>query len=274
VNADASVTYTPAPNYFGADFFTYRVTDRDGQTATATVSVVVTPVNDPPVANPDAATAHAAWPMVIPVLANDTDPDGDTLSVSSATQGAHGAVTVLADGTIRYLAAADYVGVDTFTYVVSDGTATDSTTVTVTVTPPLDSDGDGLPDGVEDPNHDGTVDPGETDPGNPDTDGDGLPDGVEDSNHDGTVDPGETDPRNPDTDGDGLPDGVEDSNHDGTVDPGETDPRNPDTNGDGILDGIGVRGGGCASGPGGAASLLLVGVAVVLRRRGLRPSRR
>ena len=71
-----------------------------------------------------------------------------------------------------------------------------------------------------------------------------------------------------DSDGDGLPDVVEDRNHDGNLDPGETDPRNPDTNGDGILDGVGVRGGGCASGPGGAASLLLMGMAAYLRRRG------
>jgi hypothetical protein len=148
--------------------------------------------------------------VVIPVLANDTDADGDALSVTSATQGAHGTVTVQPDGTIRYLAAADFVGVDTFTYVVSDGTATDSTTVTVTVSPPLDSDGDGIPDHGED------------------------------------------------------------VNHDGTVDRGETDPRNPDTNGDGILDGVGVRGGGCGSGPGGGASLLLVGMAALLRRRGAR----
>jgi hypothetical protein len=269
VNVDGTIAYAPAPDYAGPDALTYRVTDRDGQADTATVSIVVTPVGDAPVANPDAATAHAAWPpVVIPVLANDTDADGDALSVTSATQGGQGTVTVLPDGTIQYLAAAGFVGVDTFTYLVSDGTAADSTTVTVTVTPPLDSDGDGIPDYIEDTNHDGTIDPGETDPGDPDTDGDGLPDGVEDSNHDGTVDPGETDPGNPDTDGDGLPDGVEDSNHDGTVNPGETDPRNPDTNGDGILDGIGVRGGGCGSGPGGGASLLLVGMAALLRRRG------
>ena len=153
-------------------------------------------------------------------------------------------MTVLPDGTVRYVAVPSFVGEDAFTYVVTDGAASATGTVTVKVSPPLDSDGDGIPDYIED------------------------------SNHNGTVDTGETDPRNPDTDGDGLPDGVEDSNHDGTVDQGETDPRNPDTNGDGILDGIGVRGGGCGSGPGGAASLLLVGMAVVLRRRAVRGRRR
>jgi large repetitive protein len=101
-----------------------------------------------------------------------------------------------------------------------------------------DSDNDGIPDGVEDTDRDGTVDPGETNPTSPDTDGDGIPDGVEDTDRDGTVDPGETDPRNPDSDNDGIPDGVEDTDRDGTVDPGETNPINPDTDGDGIPDGV------------------------------------
>lgn len=65
-------------------------------------------------------------------------------------------------------------------------------------TPPgRDSDRDGIPDAVEDRNHDGRVDPGETDPGVRDSDRDGVPDGVEDRDHDGRVDPGESDPRVP-----------------------------------------------------------------------------
>jgi hypothetical protein len=70
-----------------------------------------------------------------------------------------------------------------------------------------------------------------------DIDGDGIPDGVEDRNNNGIVDPGETDWLNPDTDGDGIPDGMEDTNRNGVVDAGETDPRNPDTDGDGVYDG-------------------------------------
>ncbi len=87
-----------------------------------------------------------------------------------------------------------------------------------------DTDGDGIPDGLEDKDHDGVVDPGETDPTKTDSDGDGIPDGTEDKDHDGVVDPGETDPTKTDSDGDGLPDGTEDKDHDGVVDPGETDP--------------------------------------------------
>ncbi len=70
-----------------------------------------------------------------------------------------------------------------------------------------------------------------------DSDDDGLPDGTEDANDNGTADPGETDYQNADTDSDGLPDGVEDANRNGSVDDGETDPRNPDSDGDGVLDG-------------------------------------
>ncbi len=145
-----------------------------------------------------------------------------------------------------------------------------------TGTDPLkpDSDGDTCSDGAEDVNHNGKVDPGETDPrkadcaasipdadfdgipdaveiatgtnpNNPDTDGDGVADGVEDTNKNGRVDSGETDPRLTDTDCDGLQDGAgrdgflgEDPNSNGQVDPGETDPTNPDTDGDGLLDGV------------------------------------
>jgi uncharacterized protein (TIGR03382 family) len=102
------------------------------------------------------------------------------------------------------------------------------------------------------------VDPGETDPLNPDTDGDFLLDGIEDANHDGHFDASETNPLQVDTDDDGLLDGREDANHNGVVDGGETDPRVPD---------FGVSGGGCSSGPGAAGSLVLVALAALLRRR-------
>ncbi|HYO56019.1 adventurous gliding motility lipoprotein CglD [Archangium sp.] len=125
-----------------------------------------------------------------------------------------------------------------------------------------DTDGDGLKEGQEDTNHDGRLDPGETDPQAPDTDGDGLSDGLErnvthtnplsadtdgdtcadgseDADRDGVVDGGETDPNDasdcgpnstPDADKDGLPDALEDSTG--------TNKLNPDTDGDGLSDGL------------------------------------
>jgi hypothetical protein len=82
-----------------------------------------------------------------------------------------------------------------------------------------DTDGDGIPDDVEDKDQDGNVDPGETDPNNKDTDGDGLEDGVEDKDKDGIVDFDETDPTKSDTDGDTVSDGDEVNNG--------TDPKDP-----------------------------------------------
>jgi hypothetical protein len=101
-----------------------------------------------------------------------------------------------------------------------------------------DSDEDGILDVMEDANHNGVVDVGETDPENPDSDGDFIQDGTElrvtpsdiEPDTDTTLfkpdlDPTTgTDPLNPDTDGDGSKDGEEDSNHNGRVDPGESDP--------------------------------------------------
>ncbi|RKH40011.1 hypothetical protein D7Y23_35435 [Corallococcus sp. AB050B] len=129
----------------------------------------------------------------------------------------------------------------------------DGIEVKVGGTDPLDddSDDDGILDGNEDKDHDGMVDADETDPNNADTDGDGLTDGVElglsEPQGDDT-DPSEfvadkdpstkTNPLDDDSDDDGLTDGNEDINHDGKVDPTETDPNKLDTDGDGLTDGL------------------------------------
>ena len=84
--------------------------------------------------------------------------------------------------------------------------------------------------------------PFETNPTADDTDGDGLPDGLEDRNSDGRVQNDETDPRNPDSDADGLLDGQEDLNLNGIVDDGETDPVLADSDDDGIPDLVEVIG--------------------------------
>ena len=87
------------------------------------MTVTVTPTNDGPVAVDDAATTAEDTAVSIAVLANDTDLDGDTLTVSAATAPAHGTATVNADGTITYTPAANYHGTDSFTYTIGDGTA-------------------------------------------------------------------------------------------------------------------------------------------------------
>jgi hypothetical protein len=90
-------------------------------------------VNVPPVAVADSATTDEGVAVVVAVLANDTDANGDALSLSSVTQGSQGTVTH--DGLVAtYTPGAGYTGGDSFTYVVSDGQGvTDTGTVTMTV---------------------------------------------------------------------------------------------------------------------------------------------
>jgi len=140
INPDKTVKYTPAANYGGSDSFTYTVSDGNGGSATGTVTITVTSVNDAPVANADSATVAEDGSVDISVLANDTDADGDTLSVSSVTQGAHGTVVINPDKTVKYTPAESYNGSDSFTYTASDGNGGSATgTVTITVTPVNDA---------------------------------------------------------------------------------------------------------------------------------------
>jgi hypothetical protein len=129
-----SVSYTPNPNFFGSDSFTYTIDDGHGATDTATVTVTVLNVEDPPNAADDSATIlEDSGANTIDVLANDSDVDGDALTIASVTQGAHGAVAI-AGGAVTYTPAHDFFGSDTFTYTIDDGHGGTSTaTVHVTV---------------------------------------------------------------------------------------------------------------------------------------------
>jgi len=140
LNANGSFTYTPAANYNGPDSFSYKANDLTADSNVANVAITVTPVNDAPVANADGATTPEDAPVVLAVLANDTDVDGDALMVSEVTQGGHGAVVINGDGTLTYIPAADFFGPDSFTYTVSDGHGgTATATVGLTVTPVNDA---------------------------------------------------------------------------------------------------------------------------------------
>ena len=139
VNNETSITYTPAPNFNGVDSFTYTVSDGNGETATATVTVAVAAVNDSPIAQDDSGSTTEESPVTIPVLVNDNDPDGDTLSVQSATQPVNG--SVVNNGTsVTYTPDTDFNGVDSFTYTVSDGNGgTDTANVSIVVSAVNDS---------------------------------------------------------------------------------------------------------------------------------------
>ena len=134
-NADGTLTYTPEANFNGVDEWIYWVSDGVLESASATVTVTVTPVNDAPVAASDAASVPEGGEIVIDALANDGDVDGDGLRVASVTPAAHGEV-VNNGSSVTYRPSADYNGLDSFTYRASDGELESlAATVTITVTP-------------------------------------------------------------------------------------------------------------------------------------------
>jgi large repetitive protein len=137
-----SLVYTPAANVNGSETFTYIVQDQTGTTATATVTVGLTAVNDNPVAVNDTATTVKTTDVdfFIPVLTNDTSgPDtGETLTVTSVgTPSQGGTVRVGTAGSgVLYTPKFGFTGNETFTYTISDGNGgTATATVTVTVSP-------------------------------------------------------------------------------------------------------------------------------------------
>ncbi|MBT0956860.1 Hint domain-containing protein [Alphaproteobacteria bacterium KMM 3653] len=152
VNADGTLTYEPNPDFNGTDTITYTVSDGNGGTATATVTVTVNPVNDDPVAVDDAAETDFDTAVTVNVLDNDTDVDGDDLTLVAASS-PDGSVDFDADGNVTFTPNPGFEGDATITYTVSDGNGgTDEGTLTVTVAEqPLDgivqgTDGDDLID--------------------------------------------------------------------------------------------------------------------------------
>ena len=222
VEADGAITYQPGDNSSGTDTFSYTVRDADQETSTAVVTVTVNPVNDAPLANDDSVSTRVGATVVIDVLANDEEVDGDPLTIAAVIAPAHGSATLTSEGKVSYTAAAGFSGTDQLEYTLDDGTGlTDTATVFIGVG--VDSDGDGLLDLDEEVLG--------TDPQAKDTDRDLLTDAVEVN---GAT---KTNPLDGDTDDDGLLDGHEDANKNGVVDEDETDPTLADTDGDLLQDG-------------------------------------
>lgn len=139
VSQDAlSILYTPAPDHHGVEGFTYTISDGNGGEATASVAVTSNNTNDPPTPVADTFTVtENTTSNTLDVLANDSnvpDPVGETLTVSAIdTTGTAGTVGIAPDSlSVLYTPAADFLGSDTFTYTLSDGTS-ESSPVTVTV---------------------------------------------------------------------------------------------------------------------------------------------
>jgi YD repeat-containing protein len=140
-----SIIYTPATGFSGTDTFNYTISDGHGNTATAMETMNVGVQNRAPTANNDsgaysqtAAPGHPVTPYVsLNPLLNDTDPDGDTLTVISVTQPASGNATVGFTSnsvTYQYNSAVSFLDTtDSFSYTISDGHGHTSAPATVTV---------------------------------------------------------------------------------------------------------------------------------------------
>jgi large repetitive protein len=133
ITGGTGVTFAPEPGFVGATSFTYTLSDDHGGAATATVEVTVTAVNDPPSAVDDAAATPEDAALSIDVLANDSDVEGDGLTIVSVTQPEHGSVVITGGGTgLSFVPDPDFFGTISFTYTISDGQG-GTTTATVTV---------------------------------------------------------------------------------------------------------------------------------------------
>ncbi|MCK5339783.1 MAG: tandem-95 repeat protein, partial [Desulfobulbaceae bacterium] len=131
--ATGAFSFTPDANAFGTDSFTFKVNDGTLDSNTATVTVTISAVNDVPVAETDSVMIDEDTQVGINLLANDHDPDGDSLNVTSLSQPAGGTVVVSGNNAL-YTPGLDLTGDDSFTYVVNDGnggTATGTVNVTV-----------------------------------------------------------------------------------------------------------------------------------------------
>lgn len=142
----ASVTYTPTTGYSGSDTFTYTISDGQGGTDTATVTMTVRTQNVAPTAVADSNSAFALYTggagvrptKTFDPRTNDSDSNGDPLTITGVTQGTKGAVTFTGT-TVTYTygtsTSTQLSTTDTFTYTISDGRGgTGTATVTMTIT--------------------------------------------------------------------------------------------------------------------------------------------
>ena len=136
LNSNGSFTYTPTGSYTGTDSFTYTANDGEGNSNAATVTVTVQSWSAPVAVNHAyTATEYTSLTEAAPgVLANDTDPEGKSLTAQLATGPSDGTLTLNANGSFTYTPTGSYTGTDSFTYVANDGEENSSAaTVTITV---------------------------------------------------------------------------------------------------------------------------------------------
>lgn len=133
-NNDGTLTYTPGANRNDDVYFTYQISDSGNLRTTATVFITINAVNDAPRVSNDTRTTVEDTAITIDVLANDSDLEGDSFSITSNTNPAHGFVTLNVDQTFTYTPELNYYGSDSFRYTVEEDAHSDITaTATVTI---------------------------------------------------------------------------------------------------------------------------------------------
>ncbi len=165
INPDGTLDYLPEANAFGEFTINYTISDdgttagaADPKTANAAVHLIVDPVNDAPVALPDAytVTENTVLTVAAPgLLANDSDVEGDPLHALLSYTPMHGTLSFVSDGSFTYTPNADYVGSDVFGYRANDS-HTDSATVNVSLTvsaPPSGGGGSNIAPSVDADTH-------------------------------------------------------------------------------------------------------------------------
>ncbi len=138
---DNQIKYTANAGFVGNDTLAYQISDGNGGTDIAQITINVTQGNRAPIAKNDTASTNKGERISINVLSNDSDPDGDALTVSSLGQPVNGTVILNDDGTVSYTPNAGFVGNDVFAYHITDGNGeiSDATvSVTVKETTPVD----------------------------------------------------------------------------------------------------------------------------------------
>ena len=134
------VTYSPDPEVSGSDVFTYTVRDPSGATASGTVTVTITPVQDPPVGGTLNVTTVEDAPIAIDLSDGVSDADGDSLNIDTVGDPANGATSATGPLSVDYVPVADFSGSDQFTAQIEDPDGASATvTVDVTVTPVNDA---------------------------------------------------------------------------------------------------------------------------------------
>lgn len=132
-----NLTYTPALNYNGSDSFTFRVNDGNTNSADATISITVTPVNDAPIANNQSVSIVEDVPT--PITLTGSDVDGNPLTYNIVSGPTHGVLTGSIPN-LTYTSNLNYNGSDSFTFRVNDGSVNSNVaTVAITVTPAPDA---------------------------------------------------------------------------------------------------------------------------------------